>query len=491
MMRGTTAKSARRGIGLLAAALLLTVASSAAHAAVEISSGATANMACVSGVCTPTKKSAVLNVTQLEGLLASGNVKVTTAGSKATDILVSANLGWASAYGLTLDAYQSITIDRAVSVNGTGGLTLTTDDGGTGGVLSFGANGHVVFLSTANSLTINGTAYTLVADTTTLANDITSNPGGNFALASDYNATGNSSFVTSTFNGNFEGLGDTISHLTLTPLRTNANVGLFAEIGSSGTVANVRLTDVSMNALVGAAGGIAGTNYGLLMGDSTTGRLAEEEADGSVYLGGLVGLNGGSIVDSHSSVVVSVDDKKEGNDESPTGGLVGFNYFGSITASFASGNVKTVGHDGDGGLVGFNWGGSIANSYANGSSTGGAGADAGGLVGENAAGGTVTSSYSTGSATVGSGGSVGGLIGFDQQQNPNGPTTTSYWDTTTSNITNPSQGAGNVSNDPGITGLSTSQLQAGLPAGFSSAIWVKVPASMAGCRISSLCRRGE
>jgi hypothetical protein len=48
-----------------------------------------------------------------------------------------------------------------------------------------------------------------------------------------------------------------------------------------------------------------------------------------------------------------------------------------------------------------------------------------------------------------------------------------YWDTTTSGITNLSQGAGYPSDDPGITGLTTSQLQAGLPTGFDPSIWAE------------------
>ena len=38
-----------------------------------------------------------------------------------------------------------------------------------------------------------------------------------------------------------------------------------------------------------------------------------------------------------------------------------------------------------------------------------------------------------------------------------------------------SQGAGNVTNDPGITGLSDSQLKSGLPKGLSSRIWSENP----------------
>ena len=50
-----------------------------------------------------------------------------------------------------------------------------------------------------------------------------------------------------------------------------------------------------------------------------------------------------------------------------------------------------------------------------------------------------------------------------------------YWDTTTSGITNLSQGAGSPANDPGITGETTAQLQAALPAGFDPAIWAENP----------------
>jgi len=48
------------------------------------------------------------------------------------------------------------------------------------------------------------------------------------------------------------------------------------------------------------------------------------------------------------------------------------------------------------------------------------------------------------------------LIGFD---NSSGQSIADcYWDTTTSGIANLSDGAGNVSNDAGITGLTTAQL---------------------------------
>ena len=59
---------------------------------------------------------------------------------------------------------------------------------------------------------------------------------------------------------------------------------------------------------------------------------------------------------------------------------------------------------------------------------------------------------------------IGGFIGVDDSSA--GGNTSDYWDTSTSNITNLAQGAGTPKNDPGITGLTSAQLQSGLPSGF-------------------------
>jgi hypothetical protein len=59
----------------------------------------------------------------------------------------------------------------------------------------------------------------------------------------------------------------------------------------------------------------------------------------------------------------------------------------------------------------------------------------------------ITDSYSTGAVAGGSGTYVGWLIGYDNSGQAN---TDAYWDTTTSGVTNLSQGAGNIANDAGI-----------------------------------------
>jgi hypothetical protein len=91
------------------AAPLACVAPTMAHADVTISSASTHNMSCSSGICAPTAKKAVLNVTDLETMLASGNVTVTTTGPgvQADNLDVNAAVSWAGANALALDAHQS------------------------------------------------------------------------------------------------------------------------------------------------------------------------------------------------------------------------------------------------------------------------------------------------------------------------------------------------------------------------------------------------
>ena len=126
------------------------------------------------------------------------------------------------------------------------------------------------------------------------------------------------------------------------------------------------------------------------------------------------------------------------------GGLVGLN-FGSITSSCSAASVR--GHKGVGGLVGLNsWPGAIDSSFSSGSVSGtGSYYDVGGLVGSN--GGSVSTSYSTGrvSSSVNGEASVGGLVGAGSPSN----TIACFWDIQTS---------GHVTSAGG-TGLTTAEMQ--------------------------------
>src|ERR1700722_7134080 len=219
------------GLVFLATASAMNAAT--VQAAVTISSSPTSNMTCSAGVCSPTAASAVLNAGDLEGLLASRNVKVTTTGwgVQASDIRVAAPLTWSSTTTLSLDAHKSIAVGRPVTVSGSGSVSLVTNDGGSGGDFSVGDKGRVTFKNLSSALTINGAAYALVRSVSELAAAIAANPSGNFALAKNYDATPDATSATppvpTVFSGAFNGLGNSILNLTINDPAENAYVGLF------------------------------------------------------------------------------------------------------------------------------------------------------------------------------------------------------------------------------------------------------------------------
>jgi hypothetical protein len=554
----TSIVSRGKSLAIAGISLLTPVAVQASTSALLISSGATTNVTCLNGTCTAAAPDAALNVGQLQALLARGSVTVAT-GSESDDIKVANAISWAAGNTLTLDAHHSIVIDAPVADNGPGALSLKTNDGGSGGFLSFGAQGNVTFASVSNSLTIDGKKYELVDSVASLASAERKNPKGFYALAKSYDAEkdGTYSFspVSLTFFGTFEGLGNTISNLSITDTFPGDTVALFAF--SAGTIADFSLIDVKIIGAFGATdlsppsdvGGVAGvTNFdmrgvfvsgeisagdfvaiggvvgvndaamtnchaaadvkgrsnsyvGGLAGSNNGGAISDSFATGRVtggdvsYTGGIAGYNYGPLIRTHATGAVSgganssvgglagtsgfVSDIHDsfatgpvtGGSSTNAGGLAGVNG-GGISTSFATGTASALNKAKVGGLVGFS-GGTIVNTYA----TGGVSADdssyAGGLVGfdEFGTSGVIQKSYSTGSITAGSKTFVGGMLGFYQ------PTfrvlTDTYWDTTTSGVTDPSRGVGNKSNEPGVEGLTTAQLQSGLPDGFKSTVWAE------------------
>src|SRR5579862_1904209 len=430
-----------------------------ANAAVTISSHETQNMNCSGGVCSPTATKAVLNVGDLTTMLASGSVTDTTRGSggiQSEDIDLAAPLSWSSNATLKLDAYRSLEIDKSVSVLGSGGLALVTNDGGSEGALILESKGRVSFANLSSSLSINGAAYTLLGSVQSLASAIAANPAGTFALAADYDAKADGTYssapISTYLTGSVEGLGNTIANLRINDRVSGTKVGLFAGFG--GTVSDLGLAEVRIKGTRHiAAGGLAGVNNGNAIHDSVSGSVSLDESN----VGGLVGENGGFVGRSSSSAAVS-SSRKTGS----VGGLVGFSqsYYG-IDSSFATGAVTGGDHTSIGGLVGELDAGALTNSYATGSVSGGAESLVGGLVGMAFVG--AATSYSTGPVLGGAGSSVGGFAGGVDDDT----FSSCYWDTTTSN-TDQGVGQGHAS---GITGLTTTQFQSDLPSGFDPAIW--------------------
>ncbi|RVB08892.1 MULTISPECIES: MBG domain-containing protein [unclassified Mesorhizobium] len=400
----------------------------------------------------------VINVTTLQNLLATANVTISTGsgGSQAGDITIAAPISW-NTNTLTLSASHSIVFNANATIGGGGGLTLVTNNGGTGGTISYALGASATFTGTpgAQALSIDGQSYTLIYDVNGLQ-AINSGLTGSYALAKNIDASTTSSWNSGLgfislgtdgnsniqnggngFTGSFDGLGHTVDSLSVTQSAAQY-VGLFGYIGAGGLVQNVGVTNVTVRGFR-TLGGIAGFNAGTVAQSYSTGQLFTTQY-GSAS-GGLIGENDGALSDSFSTVVVNA------RDTNTAGGAVGFNNFGTIDRVYAMGAVD-IGSGGAavGGLVGSNYG------YSG--------------VGE---GGRITDSYSTGA--VSGGWNVGAFIGNNLYDG----VVTGAYDTSTSgpynttSIAKPAIGGGTTGPNVNVVGLSTSSFQNGGANGLSAA----------------------
>jgi The GLUG motif len=396
----------RLGVCAIAAGLPFFILAGSAHADLVISSAATQNVQCDASKCSATAANAVLNIDQLKNMLAAGKVTVSTAQAAGPNIVVNASLTWASANSLTLDAYTSIVVNAPVTVAGTGGVSLITNDGGYNGTLFIADGGNIAFWGTSNKLAINRIPYMLVNSIEGQAAAVAADRAGFFALSKSYDASVDGTYAAApvTFlRGTVEGLGNTISNFSINASK-GKQLGLIGQTDLNAWIENLRLQNVKIvSRKITSAGGLVGVNAGTLFNDSVSGTVA---APGNSAVGLLVGISlTGIIANAHSSGTVK---GKTG------GGLVGAADVGSTyildsgsTASVAS-PARTV-SAAVGGIIGSGDGTLIANSWATGSVTGGAYASAGGLAGYLC--GVAIASSSTGAVSAGDNAAVGGLVG--------------------------------------------------------------------------------
>lgn len=481
----------------------------AAHATLNISSGATKNVTCASNTCSATAKNAVLNAGELSAMLASNDVTVVANGDAQT-IGISTSFSWASAHLLTLSAHHDVVIKVPVAVEGLGGVHVMTrvGTGDEDGDLKFLPGGRIDFWDTGASFNLNGITYALVNDAASVGSAYVSDANANVALAKDYDAGPDGAYqdavVTVVAKGNFEGLGHAISNLTVIGRRASRLVGFFSQ--NWGNIRDVTLSNaqVTSNAHIDRshsayAGLLAGTSSGTMTGVHTSGSVSALDRS---YAGGLAGY-GPAVLRSDSSAAVSCAKQCH------AGGLVG--YAGSYLLSHASGPVTVGPHGVAGGIVsvlGNGGAGGIVQSYATGDVTiNGDGGDLGGLVGETLQNSSITDSYALGAvhgtdnaqlggllgsvfanvvrntySTGAVSGSttpgrfipgIGGWVGFAEAiDRPN--FTHDYWDVDTS-LQTVGCGEARQGGCPKPTGLSDAQLKAQLPAGFNPSIWGQSP----------------
>jgi filamentous hemagglutinin family protein len=396
-----------------------------------------------------------LNSTNFAILSSNGASPVTgDALGQGGNININDTVSWSANTTLTLTASNNVNVNANIIAAGNSAGLVINPNTANGAQSASGSGafnlalGNSITLSGTNpSLSIAGNAYTVInslgaAGSTTAADlqGINGNLSGYYALGTSIDATATSSWnggagftpignSAANFTGSFNGLGHTISNLTIN-LPTTNGVGLFGYAGSTAVIRNVGLIAGSVSG-DGFVGELVGFNYGTVSNSYATGTVS-----GFNNVGGLLGVNDGTVSNSYAT--------------------------GSVTGSGVARNGLSFTPDTVGGLVGYNGGGTVSNSYATGSVTGAY--NVGGLVGYNG-GGTVSNSYATGSETSNYS-RVGGLVGANY-----GTVSNSYWDTDTLASGVPGIGGGST---VGATGLTTAQLSGALPTGFDPTVWGNV-----------------
>ena len=204
------------------------------------------------------------------------------------------------------------------------------------------------------------------------------------------------------FSGNFDGQRFSLINFVINQPNKRL-VGLFGHIGATGQISNLGVQNISVTGYA-YVGGLVGLNNGTLSDCHTAGSVAlsTQPNQGMSHWGGLAGANEGTINDCFSTCDVSA--------YLYVGGLVGTN-FNTINRSYATGTV--AGYYYIGGLCGQNtssrtlFSAAINNSFATGSVSGNV--YIGGLVGSNTQG-HIVHCYSTGKPTGLD--FVGGLCGI-------------------------------------------------------------------------------
>lgn len=359
--------------GRCVALAFLLCAATAARAQLVISKKPTSNVTCAAGVCSATAPQAVLNEKDMKKLLQKGDLEV--AGGAANSIQIVTKVSWVRDTRLTLSA-DAVFVAARVRVI-VGSLTVTTPDFHGGANLGFSKDGNITFFNVNNPFIINGVTYKLEPGLSDLFDDIASNGNnGAYALIDNADASTFGTFSSSPigdFSGNIEGLGHTIDNLHINNTSGDTYVGFIGRLEGGHTVRNLSLNQVDIQA-------------------SGTG--------GGSCVSALVGDNLGSVGNSYVSGTVSASQALD------TGGAVACD-FGTIFG--VSANVATTGNT-VGGLVGLEQG-TLIDSMASGPVTAQSGPNlpsGGGLIG-NAGPCTVQSSYSSGKVT--STNNLGGLAG--------------------------------------------------------------------------------
>ncbi|WP_181409945.1 two-partner secretion domain-containing protein [Martelella alba] len=397
-------------------------------------------------------------------------------------LTIAGNLSWDTDASLQISSVNAVNIAGTITATGEyAGLFLDNMTMSPGAMITMTGTGATVNKLTSNNLI--RTAADLQA--------IDAEPAEDYYLVQDIDLSGTTytAPLIAQLTGKLNGFGHTISNFTLAvPSGADSNFGLVGQ--NSGTISYLSLVNASVSArsdsntgsyaglLVGTnedrgditgvtvsgtasihgdavysnLGGLAGMNNGTISNSIANVALEAKSNYGASRVGGLVGLNTGNIRTSSASGNITGQ-----ADLIYAGGLVGAQIDGTLSASYATGDVVVIAgaQTMAGGLIGYTSGGSVADVYATGDVTGTNGTASvalGGLIGANSV--SVSRAFSTGNvswsgdATPSDGLDLGGFAGTNTST---GTITASFYNTDTSG--QPNSGTG-VS---GVTGMTSAQ----------------------------------
>lgn len=152
---------------------------------------------------------------------------------------------------------------------------------------------------------------------------------------------------TTKFSGTFDGLGNTISNLTINKPQSD-NIGLFGYT-SNATIKNIGIIDGVINGR-----NLVGSLVGYSFYDTINNSYATGSVSGAYLVGDLIGIvDHGTVSNSYATGSATGTGR--------VGGLIGRVYYGTVNNSYATGSVSSTGEVG--GLIGSVDGAIVNNSF--------------------------------------------------------------------------------------------------------------------------------
>ncbi|MGY4282686.1 hypothetical protein ACVWXO_001906 [Bradyrhizobium sp. LM2.7] len=185
-------------------------------------------------------------------------------------------------------AFSWLQVDVNGTVGGANWITIARLDG-------VHSNETVRVILDAFQPTVPITANSVIINTLADLGAVRNNLSGHYILGANIDATGLTiapiGSFTNPFTGTLDGNGHTINGLHI--VGNGTYVGLFAELGVSGSISNLGLTNLSVSAPRGYdVGGLVGRNFGTIENSYTTGVISGTAGN---FVPGLTGIAVGGI----------------------------------------------------------------------------------------------------------------------------------------------------------------------------------------------------